>query len=146
MTYIPKSLVLAASLVPLLGAAPALAQSNEAREMAERMADPALQRSMSDAVAGASEALLDIPIEPFARAMRSVDPDAARDIPRDSTLRDLAGPEAERMPREVARRLPGMIAGMASMSEAMERMLPEMRRIARAMGEAVLDGQPYGDR
>lgn len=86
-----------------------------------------------------SEALLDMPVEPFVRALRSIDPDAAPPIRPRATLRDMAGPEATRMPQEMARKLPRVMDGVAGMTQTLDRMLPELERMAESMAQAVRD-------
>jgi hypothetical protein len=84
-----------------------------------------------------SEALLDMPLEPFARAMRTIDPDSAAERPPGETLRDMAGPEDQRVPKEVGRRLPRIMGAMGGMAGTMEAMLPELKRMAERMGREV---------
>ena len=105
-----------------------------ARDIAETMADPELQDRMADAARGMSEAMLDIPLAPFARVLDAMgEHDAADEMGRNATMRDVAGPDAERMPREMARRIPAMMGAMGGMAVAVERMLPELARIGDQM-------------
>jgi hypothetical protein len=122
-------------------ATPTLAKPRESSRLAERMGDPALQHSLAAAVAALSEAMLDLPVEPFARAMRTMDPDAARDIPPGATVADIAGPDARRMPRELARKLPQMMGAVAGMAGAMEAMLPQLEAMGEQMRERIEDAE-----
>ncbi len=129
--------LLSGALVAAAIAAPAAAQDRHSGRMAETLADPALQHSMSTAIAAMAEAMLDMPVAPFARAMEAMgDPDA-RDIDPDATLADVAGPEARRMPREMARKLPRMMGAMGGMAGAMEAMLPQLEAMGRQMRDRI---------
>ena len=140
-----KALLLPLGAITALsvGAAPALAKPRDSDRLVERMGDPALQHSMAAAVAALSEAMLDMPVEPVARAMRTIDPNAARDLPRDATVGDLAGPDARRMPREMARKLPQMMGAVAGMAGAMEAMLPQLEAMGDEMRERIEDADLY---
>jgi type VI protein secretion system component VasK len=130
---------LAAILALSLGAAPAAAKPRDSGRLTDRIGDPALQHSMAAAIAALSEAMLDMPVEPFARAMRTIDPEAARDVPPDATVGDLAGPDARRMPREMARKVPQMMGAVAGMAGAMEAMLPQLEAMGDEMRERIED-------
>lgn len=104
------------------------------RDIAATMSDPQVQESVADAVGGISEAMLDISLAPFARALDAAgDHEAADELGRHSTLRDVAGPDGERVPREMARRVPEMMGAMGGMTTALERMLPELARAGEQM-------------
>ena len=136
---------LAVALAPL----PAAARESGVGKMAEKMRDPDTQRGMSSAVQAMSEAMLDIPLEPFARAAEAMgDRKTARRM-RGSTLRDYAGPDAERVPREMSRKLPAMMGAMGGMAEVAEEMAPVLEGMARdmaaRMGDAIRDSSRRGD-
>lgn len=133
--------VLTGALAVAVIALPAEAKERPPSRMAEKLSDPALQHSMSTAIAALSEALLDMPIAPFARAVEAMgDPDA-RDIDPDATLADVAGPEARRMPREMARKLPQMMDAMGGMAGAMEAMLPRLEAMGRQMRDRMEEAE-----
>ena len=120
-----------------LVATPAPARSDAAR-MADKLRDPQMQATLAAAVRALSEAMLDVPVAPFLRAAEAVrDPRAARDVPPDLTVRDLAGPRAERMPEELSHRLPAMMGAMGGMAGAVEAMTPALKGMAREMGRAM---------
>jgi hypothetical protein len=56
-------------------------------------------------------------------------------------VRDLAGPEAEDAPREIAVRVPQMMGALASLAFALEEMLPQLRAIAEPLA-ATPAGRP----
>jgi hypothetical protein len=135
---------LAIALAPL----PAAARESGVGKMAEKMRDPDTQRAMTAAVQAMSEAMLNIPLEPFARAAEAMgDRKAARRM-RGSTLRDYAGPGAEDTAREMSRKLPAIMGAMGGMAEAAEEMAPVLegmtRDMAARMGDAIKDSARRG--
>ena len=140
-----KTLLLPLGAAVSLGAiaVPAHAQPRHSDRLAGQLADPALQDSMADAIGAMSEALLDMPVAPIARVMDAIgDPDA-RDIDPRATVGDLAGPEARRMPREMARKVPQMMGAMAEMSDAIAAMTPQLEAIGRRMRDRMEDSSRH---
>lgn len=134
---------LRASLVGLslaataLAPAPALADERTIADFGQELSDPANQAAIAMTLAAMSEALLDFPIEPFTRAMETMDGGSVRDLPPDARLRDLAGPRAERLPSDIARETPRMMGRAADMAGAVEAMLPEFEAMAKRMKDAL---------
>lgn len=123
-------------------APPALARPATSDEglgqVAERLSDPRTQRAMGTAIESMLEALLSMKAAPLAKAAEAMgDRDAARKIDPQATLGDLAGPEARDLPREAARQVPKMMGAMAGMTGAMEAMLPQLRAMGEATGDAI---------
>jgi hypothetical protein len=123
----------AAALAPL----PAHARDGSGSEIGERLADPATQAVVTTMIAALGEAVLDLPVDSFVRAMRSVDPDAAAGLPPDARVRDLAGPGAERLPRTIGREVPRAMGSAAGMAEAIEGMKPQLRELRDRLRQAV---------
>lgn len=128
-----------------LSAVPAAAEDRPLGRIAEDLSDPERQAAMAGALEALSAALLDLKVGPFMKAMdRAGHGAATRDIDPDATLADVAGPEARRMPRELADKLPVMMGVMGTMAGELEGMVPELeamgkrmeRRMESAMGEA----------
>lgn len=131
-----RTVMLAAALV-----LPASAQARSegpAGKAAERLADPASQIAVTAMLASLAKAMLDLEIGPLARSAGEAtgDPEL-RDMPPDARLRDLAGPDAERMEEKIARGTPRMMGSMAGMAEALDRMTPQLRAMARQMKDAL---------
>lgn len=122
----------------VLAPATAYARDGETAEMAKKLSDPATQMAAAAALAAMAEALLDTDISPFTRAIdaagggRAVD-----DLPRDARLRDLAGPDAERMPRKIARNVPKAMGSAAEMAGAMDEMMPRLKESLRKLKRAI---------
>jgi hypothetical protein len=123
----------------VLAPLPAAAREGSASRMAEKMRDPANQAAMAAAVRALSEALLDIPLEPFARAAEAMGDHRTADEMHGATVRDMAGPKAERMPEEMSRKLPAMMGAMGGMAAAAEEMAPALKGIAKEMGARMKD-------
>lgn len=130
----------AAAVLPLtvlaLLPAPAMARErpSEAAEMARELEDPRNQRAAANAMGALFEVMLDMKAAPLAKAMDAMgERDAARRIPRGATIGDLAGPEARAMPREIKRRVPGMMTAMASMTGMLDEMMPQLEAIGKQM-------------
>jgi hypothetical protein len=119
----------------LLAPIPALAAEpdSEASNMAKDLADPARQAEISAMVGTMTDVLLAMPAAPFLRAaatMAGQDPEA---VDENTTVGDLAGPEASEAPREFAHRLPQMMSAMATLATALDQMAPLLRvRLAQA--------------
>ena len=113
------------------------AQSGADR-LSEKLSDPATQLAVTAALVAMSEALMQIRVEPFARAAEAAGAKrAVRDLPPDATVRDLAGPRAGDMQAELARRTPAMMAAASGMAGALSDMMPQLREMAARMKDAI---------
>ena len=133
---------LAAALALLvLAPTPAFARDRleGSAEMQRALADPRTQDAVGNALGALMGAMLNVKAEPFAKAMESMgDRESARRIPRGATLGDLAGPDARKMPREIRRRVPGMMTAMGSMVGVLDEMMPQLEAIGKDF-EAQMD-------
>jgi hypothetical protein len=138
-----RSALLAAVLsVSLIAPMPALARDRPISDAARQLGDPALQQSLSGALAMMMQAMMGMKMAPFARAMDSMgktmgDKDAISDIDPDATLGDLIGPESRDMPRQMSEKVPAMMSGMAGMAGAMEQMLPQLQAMGKQLQKAM---------
>lgn len=128
----------AAAVLPLtvlaLLPAPADARErpSEAAEMARQLEDPRNQEAAANAMGALFGVMLNMKAAPLAKAMDAMgERDAARRIPKGATIGDLAGPEARAMPREIKRRVPGMMTAMASMTGMLDEMMPQLEAIGK---------------
>jgi hypothetical protein len=107
---------------------PAMADDKGAQpDVARRLADPGTQAAVTVALTALSQALLDFKIGPISRAMGATGDNAAANLPPDARLRDLAGPEADKVPGEIGRRVPQAMGEAAGMVGALQDMLPELQ-------------------
>ncbi len=138
-----RSTVLAAALTALAVApVPALAKDSGMGEVTAKLSDPRTQSAVAGALAALSEALLSMKMAPLAKAMESMEgvTGGRKAMPRidpDATLRDLAGPSADRLPQELSEKVPAMMGAMGGMAGAMEAMLPELEKIGERMKDAI---------
>ncbi|MDP3674780.1 MAG: hypothetical protein Q8R44_06760 [Novosphingobium sp.] len=139
-----RVLLAAPALALVLAASPAAAKPGSTEKMTEMMRDPATQQAMARAVAAMSEAMLDMPLEPLARAAEAMgDRRTAREMRR-STLGDYAGPEARDVPRKMSRQLPAIMGAMGGMAAAAEEMTPALKAMAKEMGARMKDAMRDG--
>ena len=134
-----KSLVLAAIglAAPLPAAAQietidpdsAIDQAESPVDLAQKLADPAVQAQTTSMVAVLSDVLLDLPLAPLAKTLTDAGVEAADRVPADTTLRKLA-PDATHVQDEVTAKLPQMMGAMAAMAKGMEAMMPALRDMA----------------
>ncbi|WP_423140718.1 hypothetical protein ACOYW6_07550 [Parablastomonas sp. CN1-191] len=149
-----RKFVLIASAAALLAPLPSFAAEQPAdrdaadmARVAETMRNPAAQAAMGDAMAAMMGALLDMPAAPFLKAAQAADTAAGKPrkpappVRDGARLRDLAGAGAADAPRQVGRAVPVMMGGMAGMTEAMGKMLPQLREMGARMGEAMGQAQ-----
>lgn len=130
----------AAAVLPLtvlaLLSTPAMARERpaEAADMARQLEDPRNQRAAANAMGALFDMMLGMKAAPLAKAMDAMgERDAARRIPKGATIGDRAGPEARAMPREIKRRVPGMMNAMAAMTGMLDEMLPQLEAIGEQM-------------
>jgi len=108
------------------------------RVAAGKLSDPAMQMAAAAAMAAMAETILDMDIGPLTRAMDAAGGGrAVGDLPRDAKLRDLAGPDAERLPRTIARNVPKAMGSAGEMAGALEDMMPQLRETARKLKDAI---------
>ena len=105
-----------------------------AAEVADCLHDPATQIAVTAMLATLSKSLLDLRVGDLARSAGDAAGDSnLRRIPPETRLRDLAGPDAERMERSIARGTPRMMGAMGNMADALDDMMPQLRAMARQM-------------
>lgn len=102
--------------------------------VAERMSDPVVQHGVGNAVEYASESIMRLPIGRFADAIERARPGTVdRRLPRDATVGDLAGRDADYLPQELGERSREMVGMMGGFAQAMAAMMPEFERMSREM-------------
>jgi hypothetical protein len=142
-----RILLAAPALALALAASPAAAgPEGKTARMAEMMRDPAMQQALARTVAAMSEAMLDMPLDPIARAADAMgDRRTARRM-RGATVGDYAGPEARDVPHEMSRKLPALMGQVGGMAAAAEEMTPALKAMAREMGARMKDAMRDGAR
>jgi hypothetical protein len=106
-------------------------------EMADKMADPAMQDGVAAAVETMTANMMRLPVGQFAEAIENARPGTVgKRIRRDATIADLAGRDAEYLPEKLgdgSRQMMGMMGGFA---RAMAVMMPEFERMGREMEDS----------
>ena len=139
-----RPILMSAVLVALAAPVPALAQDRteeDAARVAETLRDPAVQQTVAAGMAAASEALLDVPLAPLARAVAEAAGEDPRDIDPDMTLRHVS-PEAADVPAEIHDKLPRVMGAMVGMAGGFSAMIPALREMAERMKAAVEEARP----
>lgn len=133
--------------VPGTGEAPAaLAATGESKAaaeldaMAQELADPHMQDGIASMAERIGERVLDLPVGKFAAVIERARPGTIeRRMREDATLADLAGRDAERLPRDLAqgsRQAMTMLSGFAS---AFADMMPQFEALARGLDAQMKD-------
>lgn len=142
-----RALPLATALIVLAAPMPAFAQVSDTEaataEIESTLKNPAMQAAVAEGMAAASEALLDLPLAPLAKAIAEVAGEDPDDVDPGMTLRSVS-PEAQDAPDKVRESLPRMMGAMGSMAGGMGAMIPALREMAERM-RAAMDaaGTPY---
>ncbi|WP_057881948.1 hypothetical protein [Tsuneonella troitsensis] len=140
-----RTLTRITALVALAAPLPALAQVSDAEvataEVEATLKDPVAQAAIAEGMAAASEALLDIPLAPLAKAVAEAAGDNPDDVDPDMTLRSVS-PDAQDAPDRVRESLPRVMGAMGSMAGGMGAMIPALREMADRMRAAVEAASP----
>ena len=134
-----RPLIITATVLAAALSAPAFAQDDTEQAVArtaESLRDPVLQERMAAGMAAASEALLDVPLAPLARAVAEAAGEDPRVVDPNRTLRSVS-PEASDVPAEIHDKLPRVMGAMAGMAGGMSAMIPALREMAERMRDAV---------
>ena len=147
-----RKLTLAAAALIFAAPLPAFAQDvlpeesveDSAARLSEKLSDPLTQERLSQSLAVMSEVLLDLPLAPFLRGMAEMAGEDPAAVDPDLTLRRVS-PEADRVPGEIADKLPRMMGAAAGMAEGMATMMPALREMVARMGSAIEQAAPLED-
>jgi hypothetical protein len=109
-------------------------------DMAEDLADPRMQDGVATMVERMGETMLDLPVGKFAAAIEKARPGTMKKrIREDSTVADLAGREAERLPGELAKGSRQMMTMLSGFAAAFATMMPEFEDMARDLEASIKD-------
>ena len=133
-----RALIATAALAALVTPSLAAAQDAEesAAEIEHTLRNPATQAAVAEGMAAASEALLDVPLAPLARAVKQAAGEDPDEVDPDMTLRRVS-PESQDVPHKVRESLPRMMGAMGSMAGGMGAMMPALREMAERMRAAM---------
>ena len=125
------TLAAGAALSPL----PALAQDDlpsdesELARAADEMSDPVRQEQVAVMTKAVMASLLEVPIGKLLQSAATIAGEDPEEIDPNTTLREVAGPEADEAPRQLAAAVPRMMDAAGALAGAFETLLPELRRI-----------------
>lgn len=139
--------LLAPALVSALAFAPLPAMAKDAPlgRVVEELTDPARQDALAGGLEALTAALLDLKVGPFMKAMeRAGAGRERRDVDPETTLGDLAGPDARDMPHELSSKVPVMMDTMGAMAGQMGVMLPQLEAMAKRMEGAMDESMRRG--
>ncbi|MGX7927700.1 hypothetical protein ACWPMX_14115 [Tsuneonella sp. HG094] len=133
-----RALIATAALTALVTPSLTAAQDAEesAAEIEHTLRNPATQAAVAEGMAAASEALLDVPLAPLARAVKQAAGENPDEVDPDMTLRR-ASPESQDVPHKVRESLPRMMGAMGSMAGGMGAMMPALREMAERVRAAM---------
>ena len=117
------------ALMPLPALAQDAAEDSGLARAAEEMRDPVRQEQVAVMAEAVIASLLDMPIGKMLQSAATIAGEDPDEIDPNTTLREVAGPEADEAPRLAAKALPKMMSATGALAGAIETMLPEMRRI-----------------
>jgi hypothetical protein len=106
-------------------------------DMADQIADPAVQDGVAAAIESATGAMMNLPIGQFAEAIERARPGTVnRRMRGDTTVADLAGRDARYLPEELGTRSREAMGMMSGFARAMATMMPEFERMGRDIEES----------
>lgn len=114
-------------LLPL----PAAAQDTSLDDAADLLSDRRVQDGVADATSAMAGSMLDLKVGGLVRAMRALDPDDrdARWVDPDTTLGEVAGPDAYDTADELSYRVPETMDRLADVAGGLGAMVPQLREM-----------------
>lgn len=119
----------------------------ESSDVVSTLRDPQVQATATAAAAILGELLLDVPVGPLVAVMddtvdrladeAGTQPPARTEVAPDATLRDLVGPQGDRMATELATRVPQAMEAAAEVAVAVEKAKPALGKLAAKMKRAL---------
>jgi hypothetical protein len=103
-------------------------------QMAERLADPAMQDSVAGMVEKMSSVMMKLPVGKFVAAIEDARPGTVKEkIREDATLADIAGPKADGMPEMLGEQSRTAMSMMSGLGKAFAVMLPQFEQLGKEM-------------
>ncbi|MGC1270763.1 MAG: hypothetical protein WA842_09230 [Croceibacterium sp.] len=114
-------------LLPL----PAAAQDTSLDQAADLLADRRVQDGVANAAAAMADSMLDLKVGGLVRAMRALDPGGpdARQVDPDTTLGEVAGPDAHDTADKLADHVPETMDRLADVAGGLGAMVPQLREM-----------------
>ena len=102
-------------------------------EMTDRMSDPVEQEKMAAMVNVMGQVLMELPVGPLLDAVAQMPGADVPQVEEGATMRDLAGPDADRLPGEISEKVPMMMGMLSGMLEGLSAMRPVLEGMAETM-------------
>lgn len=109
-------------------------------DMADDLADPRVQNGVAAMAERIGETMLDLPVGKFAAAIEKARPGTMKKrIREDATVADLAGRDAEHLPRELGKGSRQMMTMLSGFASAFATMMPEFQQMGRDLERSMKD-------
>ena len=120
-------------LLAVLAPGPALARepAGNVGELAEKLDDPMTQYAVAGMLSAMSKAVLEMPAEPFVKAVRDLGDSGISRLPPDATLADLTGTDHAKVRAQIVTQVPRAMRAMGAMAGALHAVMPQVEKIAR---------------
>ncbi|WP_427969778.1 hypothetical protein [Altererythrobacter sp.] len=137
-SYLAVAAALAAAS-PVSLAAQEVVPDSDSRvaDLSDRLSDPEEQERIAGMVDAMGEIFLAMPVGPMMEALSEATGEDGPDVDRNATVRDLAGPGADRLPAEIADKVPHMMGMMAAMARSMDAMRPMLEAMGQSLREEI---------
>lgn len=108
--------------------------SVEMVKMADEISRPENVKKISNLVEGITEAMMHIPVGQMAAAVEKASPGMVKNpIPANATIADLAGQDADQLPKEFAAKTRGMMSMAGSFARVFAELIPQFERMSTEM-------------
>ncbi len=119
-------------------AAPVSDASAEMIAVADEMSRPENVKKIANMVEGIAGAMMEMPVGQMAAAIEKASPGILKSsIPANATVADLAGEDADKLPREFATKTRDMMSMAGSFARVFAELLPQFERMSKDMEERV---------
>lgn len=119
-------------------AVPASDASAEMIAIADEMSRPENVKKIANIVEDIAGAMMDMPVGQMAAAIEKASPGILKSsIPANATVADLAGKDADKLPREFATKTRDMMAMAGSFARVFAELLPQFERMSKDMEKRV---------
>ncbi|HMS19270.1 hypothetical protein [uncultured Sphingorhabdus sp.] len=109
-------------------------------DMADDLADPRVQNGVAAMAERIGETMLDLPVGKFVAAIEKARPGTMKKrIREDATVADLAGRDAEHLPRELGKGSRQMMTMLSGFASAFATMMPEFEQMGRDLERSMKD-------
>lgn len=125
---------------PASAAGEAASSEKQMIEMADKMGDDDMQNSIAGMVERMAAMMMKLPVGEFAAAIEEARPGSVKNpIPKDASLADLAGDDAQHIPEKMGEQSRMAMNMMSGFARVFAKMMPEFEDMARDMADEMTD-------